>query len=293
MARNKTSEKGIWLGLIAYIVLSVVKFFIGLATRSEALKADGLNNATDIVLTITVLVALKISQKPADSDHPYGHSRAEMIGALIASFIMITVGIQVIIQSIRILYVGDYHTPELLAAWVSLVAALIMYIVYRYNRKLAKLNNSHAVMAAAKDNLSDAYVSIGAFVGIVLAQIGLPWLDPLVSLGIGFIICKTAWGIFYDATHTLTDGYDPKRLEIYCQTIETIRGVDEVSQIKARSDGSTTYLDIIITVDPNLSVYASHAISDAVEEALEQKHKITNVVVHIEPANYDRSPSSP
>lgn len=283
MEERINGEKGIWIGLIAYIGLSIAKILIGYTAHSAALKADGLNNATDILATIAVLIGLKISKKPADRDHHYGHSRAEMIGALIASFIMVTVGIQVLIQAIQLLYVGNYQTPDLSAAGVALVAAIIMFLVYRYNRNLAKKINSQAVMAAAKDNLSDAWVSIGACFGILFTQLGLPWLDPLGSLLIGLLICKTAWGIFVEATHTLTDGYDPERIELYTQTVAAVKGVDEVKEIKARSNGNMTHLDIVIKVHPLLNVVESHAICDEIEKELAHTYNINQVVVHIEP----------
>ncbi len=287
MEERINGEKGIWIGLIAYICLSIIKIMIGFSAHSEALKADGLNNATDILATIAVLIGLKISKKPADQDHRYGHSRAEMIGAMVASFIMVTVGIQVLIQAIRLLYTGYYQTPDLSAAVVALLAALIMYLVYRYNRYLAKKINSQAVMAAAKDNLSDAWVSIGAFVGILFTQLGLPWLDPLGSLVIGLLICKTAWSIFVEATHTLTDGYDPNRIQVYIETVTKVKGVVEVKEIKARSDGNTTHLDIVIKVHPLLNVIESHAICDEIEKELARTHKINHVVVHIEPFQFE------
>lgn len=287
MDEHLNGEKGIWLGLITYIVLSIAKLIVGFIASSEALKADGLNNATDIVATIAVLIAFKISKKPADRNHPYGHRRAEVIGALIASFVMMLVGIQVVIMAIRVLYLGQYQTPDMIAAVVAIAAAFIMLLVYRYNRNLAKKINSQAVMAAAKDNLSDAIVSIGTCIGILFTQIGLPWLDPLASFLIGLIICKTAWDIFSDATHTLTDGYDPKQIEKYKKTVSTIQGVDEITEIKARSDGNLTYLDIVIKVHPLLSVVEGHAICDEIEQALADQYKIQNVVVHIEPTVYE------
>lgn len=283
MANSINGEKGIWIGLIAYIVLAFTKILVGFTAPSEALKADGYNNATDILATIAVLIGLRISRKPADQDHRYGHSRAEMIGALIASFIMVSVGIQVLIQSIRLLYTGAYQTPDFSAAIVAAVAAVIMLLVYRYNRNLAKKINSQAIMAAAKDNLSDALVSIGTCIGILVTQLGLAWLDPLVSLMIGFIICKTAWEIFVEATHTLTDGYDPKKIDLYVETVAKVTGVEAVKEIKARSNGHTTHLDIIIKVNPQLNIVEGHAICDAIEHELALLYKIKYVVVHIEP----------
>ncbi len=100
-ANLKRGEKGAILNIAAYLILAAVKLVIGLIYHSEALRADGLNNATDIVASLAVLIGLRISQRPADSDHAYGHYRAETISSLIASFIMMAVGIEVLIGEQR------------------------------------------------------------------------------------------------------------------------------------------------------------------------------------------------
>ncbi len=126
---------------------------------------------------------------------------------------MMGVGIQVTFQSFSSIFNRVEESPDLMAAWTGLFCALVMYFVYRYNKKLASEINSQSVMAAAKDNLSDAWVSVGTFIGIIGAQFGLPWLDPITAINVGLIICKTAWDIFRDASHHLTDGFDLKELD--------------------------------------------------------------------------------
>jgi cation diffusion facilitator family transporter len=191
----KQGEKGAWLSIIAYICLSALKLSIGYFTNSEALSADGLNNATDIIASIAVLVGLKISRKPPDKGHRYGHYRAETVAALIASFIMFAVGLQVLYQSVMKFRAPAIESPDMIAAWTAVFCAIVMYFVYQYNIRLAKKINSNAMMAAAQDNRSDAFVSIGAFIGIVGSQFGLPWLDPLTALLVfpGFFSCTYGW----------------------------------------------------------------------------------------------------
>lgn len=265
------------------MLLSSIKLWIGYAFLSGALVADGYNNLTDIIASIAVLIGLKISQKPPDVDHPYGHFRAETIAALIASFIMATVGLQVIMNTGRTLLAGEIETPSLLTAWVALGAAAVMLIVYRYNHNLAKKINNAALHAAAKDNLSDALVSIGAAVGIIGAQFGLPWLDPVAALVVGIIICKTAWDIFYSSTHALTDGIDEKVLKKLHSTVANTRGVREITDLKARVHGNNVLVEVIVMVDPELTLIEGHSICDEIERRLFKKHNILNVSVHVEP----------
>lgn len=279
----RKGERGAWVSISAYIILSAFKLFSGYLFASSALLADGFNNLTDIVASVAVLVGLKISQKPPDSDHAYGHFRAETIAALIASFIMAMVGIQVIIGAVRSLIEGTSTEPNLWSAGVAVVCAAAMWGVYIYNSRLAKQINNQALMAAAKDNLSDAMVSIGAAVGIVGAQFGLPWLDVVAAFAVGLLICKTAWDIFRDSTHNLTDGFDEKELKDLRSTIARIEGVEGIKDLKARVHGNHVLVDVVIEVNPELTVMESHHISDLVEERMIKRQNVMHVHVHVEP----------
>ncbi|WHZ02281.1 cation diffusion facilitator family transporter [Neobacillus sp. YX16] len=279
----KRGERGAFISIIAYLCLSSLKIIVGFIAGSEALKADGLNNATDIVASVAVLIGLKLSQRPPDDDHPYGHWKAETVASMVASFIMMGVGIQVTYQAITSVFNRIEESPDLIAAWTGLFCALVMYFVYRYNKKLAREINSQSVMAAAKDNLSDAWVSIGTFIGIVAAQIGLPWLDPITAIIVGLIICKTAWEIFRDASHHLTDGFDQKELEGYKATITNCYGVKGVKDIKARNYGNNVVVDVVILVNSKLDVKNAHDIASMVEDKLIKEHSVYDVIVHVEP----------
>ncbi|WP_062512834.1 cation diffusion facilitator family transporter [Halobacillus sp. KGW1] len=279
----KKGERGAWVSIIAYVILSIAKLTIASIGDSEALRADGLNNTTDVIASIAVLVGLKISRKPPDADHHYGHFRAETIASLIAAFIMMTVGLEVIIGTVQDILEQKSTQPQMLTAWTALVAAVIMYGVYRYNLNLAKSVNSSAVYAAAQDNRSDALVSIGAAIGIFGAQFGVFWLDPLAGLIVGLIICKTAWDIFKDSTHTLTDGYDEGDLEHIREAIASHPEVWAVKDVKARLQGNKTLVDATIHVDPNITIQQGHDITDEIEDHLEKENNITYAHIHIEP----------
>jgi cation diffusion facilitator family transporter len=279
----KRGERGAIISIIAYICLSSLKLAIGLIANSEALKADGLNNATDIIASIAVLIGLKLSQRPADDDHPYGHWKSETVASMVASFIMMVVGIQVTYEAITSIFNGKNESPDLVSAWTGLFCALVMYFVYRYNKKLSREINSQSVMAAAKDNLSDAWVSVGTFIGIVGAQFNLPWLDPITAIIVGLLICKTGWEIFRDASHYLTDGFDEKQIETYKETIINCYGVKGVKDIKARNYGNNVVVDIVILVNSDLDIRGAHDIATKVENELIKEHNVYDVHVHVEP----------
>lgn len=279
----KMAEKGARVSIVAYILLSCIKLGVGYWAGSKALFADGLNNSTDILASVAVLIGLRIASKPADDEHAYGHLRAETIASLIASMIMIAVGVDVLIKAVDSTIHFKEQAPDLISAFTALLCAFAIYMVSRYNMKLAKQINSSGLMAAAKDNLSDAWVSIGAAVGIFASQFGMPWIDPVAAIIVGVLIIKTGWDIFIEAAHNLSDGYDKEQLDGIADQVSAIAGVREIQTIKARIHGNMTFMDLIIFVDPDISVIEGHNIAEEVESFLHKEHDITEVIVHIEP----------
>lgn len=283
MQQQVSSEKGAWISIIAYLFLSILKLLFGYITDSKALIADGLNNTTDIIASVAVLIGLKVAKIPADDDHRYGHSKAETISSMVASLVMITISIQVIISTISAIFNKEAESPDMLAGYIAIFGSIVMFFVYRYNMTLATKTESHALKAAAKDNFSDALVGIGAAVGIFASQLQLPWLDPFTGLIVGLIIAKTGIDIFKEATYMLTDGFDEEKIEIYKQFIEKIDGVISVRDIKARVYGNKVYLDVVIFVDAHISVLESHHITDTIEGKMLEEFKIPYVHIHTEP----------
>lgn len=279
----KLGERGAILSIVAYLFLSILKLIVGYISESEALRADGLNNITDIIASVAVLIGLKVSQRPPDSDHAYGHWKSESIASLLSSFIMMTVGIQVLTDGFQSILSREKNIPDITAAYTAIFSALVMYFVYRYNIKLAKRINSHSVKAAAKDNISDAYVSIGAAIGIFGSQLNMPFLDTITAILVGLLICKTAWDIFREASHYLSDGFDESKIKIYQNSIDQIEGVKGIKKIMGRNYGNNEVIDIIILVDNTLNIKEAHDIATLVEKDLMKDHGVYRVHVHVEP----------
>lgn len=286
---SNRAEKGVWVSLITYLLLSITKVGLGNGLSSQALTADGLNNVTDVLAAGGVLIGLWIARKPRDEDHPYGHSRAESISALIASFIMATIGLEVLKSGIQTAWKGEAVPPDLSAAWFALGCAGVMLAVFGYTRHLAHRTRSNALKAVSKDNLSDALVSIGAAAGIIGSQWGMPWLDPTAAVIVGLIILKTAWGIFKEMSHLLTDGFHEGDLSRYRDTMEKVKGVKSVVDLKGRMQGNEVILDAVIEVDGKLSVEESHRITEILESEMARRHQVRQTHIHVEP---DRSPGS-
>ncbi|WP_230199153.1 cation diffusion facilitator family transporter [Risungbinella massiliensis] len=279
----KLNQSAALLSIFSYICLSILKLTIGYIAHSEALTADGWNNSTDILASVAVLIGLRLAVKPPDSDHPYGHRRAETISSLVASFIMFVVGLEVLFSAGQKIVLGPTDHPDPIAIWVCLFGALVMGLVYQINVRIAKKTQSQAVMAAAKDNLSDALVSIGAAIGIIAAQFQMAWLDSITALIVGLIILKTAYDIFQESSHNLSDGINTEVLDQIYHQICQIEGVSQVADIKGRVHGKDLLLDIDIHVHPELTVYESHLITEEMEDLLKRNFQISHIQIHVEP----------
>jgi len=278
----KTAQKGAFLSLIVYIILSITKFIVGYLYDSAAVKADSLNNMTDIIVSLAVIIGLKISIKPADKNHPYGHLKSENISSLLVSFIIMFVGIQVIIENAPELLTDEHETPNVINIYVSVISGLIMLAVFYTNQRIANHTKSSSLNSAAKDNLSDALVSIGTAIGLVFTQFGFPIFDTILAIILGLLIIYTGFGIFKESIFTLSDGFNEQELEDYRNYVLEIEEVIDVQNIKGRYHGSSIFVDVTIVVESNISLEEAHQICDKVEQHMHSKG-ISSVYVHPEP----------
>lgn len=280
----KLAERGAIVSITAYIALSGIKLAAGSMFHSDALTADAFNNISDIIGNIAVLVGLRMAQKPADTDHKFGHWKMEDLASLITSFIMFVVGFQVLYSTLIKIMSNQTVEIDMTGAIVGIFSALVMVGVYLYNKSLAKKVHSKALEATAKDNLSDAVTSIGTSVAIFAAAFNFPIVDKIAAVIITFFILKTAYDIFMESFFTLSDGFDEELLHKYEEDILKLPKVVAVKSQRGRTYGANIYLDIVLEMNPDLSVYESHEITEQVEQLLTLKHGVFDVDIHVEPS---------
>lgn len=280
----KLAERGALVSIVAYIILSGLKLSAGTIFHSDALTADAFNNISDIVGNVAVLIGLRMAQKPADTDHKFGHWKMEDLASLITSFIMFVVGFQVLHSTILKLLSDEVVEIDIMGAVVGIFSAIVMIGVYLYNRRLAKKVNSKALEATAKDNLSDAVTSVGTSVAVFAAALNFPIVDKIAAIVITFFILKTAYEIFMESFFTLSDGFDEELLHKYEEDILKLPKVVAVKSQRGRTYGANIYLDIVLEMNPDLSVYESHEITEQVEQLLTLKHGVFDVDIHVEPS---------
>ncbi|WP_249630536.1 cation diffusion facilitator family transporter [Streptococcus uberis] len=280
----RIAKRGPIVSIVAYLVISIAKLIFGYSFHSNSLIADGFNNLSDIVGNVALLFGLHLASQPADANHKFGHWKFEDLSSLITSFIMFIVGFQVLIQTLQAIFFGKETAIDPLGAIVGVISALIMLLVYAYNKRLSKRVKSSALVAASKDNLSDAITSIGTSIAIVAASLHLPIIDRIAAIVITFFILKTAYDIFMQSAFSLSDGFDNKHLKKYEAAILEIPKITAVKSQRGRTYGSNVYLDIVLEMNPDLSVYESHAITEQVEQLLSERFAVYDIDIHVEPS---------
>lgn len=280
----KLAERGVWVSIAAYIFLSLLQLGVAQITNSASLLANGFNNVTDILGNIAIVIGLRIARIPSDNDHTYGHWKVESIASLISSFIMFFIGFEVLRQTIVGFIEGSSTEINPIGAAVALFSVFVMIAVYLYSSRLAKKTQSKALEASSKDNLSDALTSLGTTVAIVAAALHWIWLDRIMALVICGFILKTAYDIFRDSVFSLSDGFDDNLLADYKEAIELVNKVKSVKMIRGRTYGSNIFLDVVVEMSRDLSVYESHAATEKIERMLMAGFDVYDVDVHVEPA---------
>ena len=281
----KLAERGALISIVAYLILSAAKLATGHLLHSSSLVADGFNNLSDIISNVALLIGIRMARQPADRDHRFGHWKIEDLASLVTSIIMFYVGFDVLRDTVQKILSRETTVIDPLGAIVGVGSALVMFAVYLYNRTLAKKAQSKALKAAAKDNLSDVVTSLGTSVAIGASALNYPIVDQLVAIVITFFILKTAYDIFIESSFSLSDGFDESLLDKYKAAILELPKVSRVKSQRGRTYGSNIYLDVVIEMNPDLSVYESHAITEEVERLLKEQFGVFDIDVHVEPSS--------
>jgi cation diffusion facilitator family transporter len=274
-------------GIVANAALGVAKLVAGTLGHSIALISDSVNSLGDSAASFVALVSLWYSQKPADSTHPYGHTRAEAVGALTISTLIIVGALLIGAQALS--QFGDKHLiPPAWTLWVAGANAVLKEALFRFTLRAGRRIGSLTVVASAWDHRSDALCSVGAFVGLLGVRYGGPgliWLDEAAALFIAAIIVWTGGRLYLSSA---SDLMDRQASEGFTREIRRaasqVDGVLGVEKLWIRKAGLEFLVDIHVEVDPCTQVCAGHQIGHDVQDALQQQFpRIRAVLVHLEP----------
>ncbi len=273
------------LSLAANVLLFIIKLVAGIMGRSQALVADSLNSLLDIVANAVVWLGLNIAKKPPDKEHPYGHGNADTLAAVFVAIILVLTGGYIGRDAIDSIVHHHFETPTFLATAAAAFTILLKAVLYKYTLSVGKKYRSPAVIATAQDHISDVVVSAGTLIGIVVAQIKYPILDPIAGLWVAAFILRQAVRLILDNIHTLMSGSPDSKTQIAIKNhIGTVNGVVSTNWIKGRLHGGGYFLDVAVSVRGNMTVREGHEIAHKVRESvLKSFSDVADVLVHIEP----------
>jgi cation diffusion facilitator family transporter len=232
-------------------------------------------------------VAARISSKPGDPEHPYGHGRAETVSTAIISLVIFFAGGQVLLSAIRgILEGGQPTLPSSMALWVTVISIIGKLFLAWSQFLYGKKSGSTMLIANGKNMRGDVVTSVAVLVGLGLAFItGIPVLDKVCAILVSLWILRNAVGIFIEANTELMDGTSDRGP--YQELFKAIEGVPEAGnphRVRLRKIGSMLVVDLDIEVDPEMSVKKAHAIAVSVEKAIKESlPDVYDIIVHIEP----------
>ncbi len=276
------------ISILINMLLSAGKLLAGIFASSGAMISDAVHSASDVFSTIIVMIGIRMSNKAADKEHPYGHERMECVAAILLSVVLALTGLKIGAAGIEKISAGSYSSlqiPGTAALAAAVISILVKEWMYWYTRFHAKKINSAALMADAWHHRSDALSSVGAFIGIFGARMGFPVMDPLASVVISFFILKAAYDIFRDAVDKMVDkacdDKVEKELRDFVLRQEGVLGID---LLRTREFGSRIYVDVDIIADGRLTLSESHRIADRVHNGIEKNFdQVKHIMVHVNP----------
>lgn len=274
------------ISIILNCLLTLIKFISGVISKSSAMISDSVHSLSDVLSTFVVIIGVKISNKKADSDHPYGHERIECVSAIILSGMLFIIGALIGINGIKnVTNSSNLVMPGVLALIASIISIISKEAMYQYTIRVSKKINSAALKADAWHHRSDALSSIGSFIGILGSRLGFKIFDPLASVIISLCIIKVSIDIFKDAIDKMVDkSCDKEVIDKVISVIEKNESVKNIDDIKTRQFGNKAYVDVEISVDENLLLKDAHKVAEEIHDSVENEiNVVKHCMVHVNP----------
>lgn len=285
--REKYGTLSGFVGIFCNLLLCAFKIIAGLVTKSISVIADGLNNLTDMGSSLITVICFKLSGKPADSDHPFGHGRMEYISALIVSGLILVVGFELLISSVKALINGEaapsFSRFSLIVLAVSIIVKLLMFV---FNRSLSKRIDSAALLATAKDSAGDSVATAAILAAALVAKfIDLPFnLDAVMAVGVALFIL---WAGFSSGKETVDEmlGGPPSEelineLEQGIMSFGCFLGIHDL--IVHNYGPGRQFASVHVEVPQNVDIVECHEKIDLCEKVVSEKTGVS-LVIHMDP----------
>ena len=298
--RKRRIYRVTFIGFVVNLVLSLVKLAAGILGRSGAMVADAVHSFSDLATDIVVIVFARISAKPRDDGHDYGHGKYETLATILISIALGVVGVGILINSIGSIRVvidgGLLPRPGLVALAAAVVSIAAKEILYRYTVREGRAIDSPSVVANAWHHRSDALSSLGTLVGIGCAYfLGDRWriADPIAALVVAVFIFKVAFDLIRTGLGELLEKSLPEETEREILHIVTAdSAVREPHNLRTRRIGASIAVEVHVRVDGAMTVACSHALTVGIERRLRERFgEGTMIAIHVEPLKQREQPA--
>lgn len=291
--REKEIYKVTIVGALANVTLLIFKFVAGIISNSAAMIADAVHSLSDFITDVVVIVFVKISSKPQDKSHDYGHGKFETLATLIIGIALLFIGLMILYNgasaTYRCIWLGEeLHRPGMIAFWAAIFSIILKESVYQYTVFKGKNLNSQAVIANAWHHRSDAFSSIGTAVGIGGAIfLGDKWvvLDPIAAIVVSVFIINVSLKIIIKSINELLEKSLPDEIENeIIKVAESFDMVKDVHDLRTRRIGNNIAIEMHLLMDGNLSLQCTHNTTELIEAELRKKYgEHTHIAIHVEP----------
>lgn len=288
MSREKILIRTSWISTIGNAVLSVSKIIVGLLAGSLAVLGDGIDSATDVIISVVMIFTARIMSRPPSKKYVFGYEKAESIATKILSLVIFYAGMQMLLSSVESIFSDEVkEIPSAIAIYVTVFSIAGKFLLALYQYKQGKKINSSMLTANAINMRNDVIISSGVLLGLIFTFIfKLPILDSITGLIISLFIIKSSVGIFMDSNVELMDGV--KDVNIYnkiFEAVEKVPGAGNPHRVRSRMIGNLYNITLDIEVDPQMTLMQAHEIADAVEKSIENSiDNVYDILVHVEPA---------
>jgi cation diffusion facilitator family transporter len=288
--RKKTGRKAVTVAISGNILLTIFNFVVGILSGSTALVAEAAHTLSDVITSIITAIGFRIGLKPPDSEHPYGHGRAEPLVGLVIVVFLVFIAYEIISEAYsKLLLMGSLAPPDWTAALMAIIGIAVNIIMTRYMMNVGKKINSPAIIADAQHQKVDVFSCAAIVVGVVGSNMGLLILDPLVAVLIAVLVLKIAFDVGKENINNLMGKVPSTDLIVEITKAGTsVKGVKGMHDIKVNYMGPNASVDLHITVDPELSLRNAHKIAHQVEKSVINRVDIVSIVyVHVCPEGED------
>ena len=287
MDEKKIFDRLSRVGIFGNVLLAAFKLFAGILGKSGAMVSDAVHSLSDVFATVIAWIGVRLSRRKEDTEHPYGHERLECVASLALGLILAGTGIGIGWSGIRKLLWdrGSIEIPTMLPLIAAVISIAVKEGMYQYTMHYARMLDSAAFKADAWHHRSDAISSIGSFIGIGMAKLGFPVMDPVASLIICALILKVAFEISRDAVSKMLDTACDNQFEQSLRTFVGAQdGVERIDLLHTRQFGNKIYVDLEIAVESDISLIDAHRIAERVHSAVEREFpNVKHVMIHVNP----------